>query len=69
MGNSARKAVGRLHRLAYRDWEDRVDELVSLAGFRAGEVGEGHLKGLYDRGVSAGLAAELLIEMRRAAGR
>jgi ribulose 1,5-bisphosphate carboxylase large subunit-like protein len=69
MGHSAYKARERLSRLTYQEWEDRVDELTSLAGFRVREVTGEKLMEMYARRLSAGLTAELLIEVRNAAGK
>lgn len=59
--NSAEVAKFRLRRLSLQEWKDRVDEMLSLAGYRVGQFPETPWESYYNSGLSAGRVAEVII--------
>lgn len=58
---SAAEAKARLTRLAYQEWRNRVDELLSVAGLTVNQFPDMPYESYYRAGLRAGRVAEVII--------
>ena len=60
MGSTA-EARARLTRLAFGEWKERVDTLLTVAGYKLSDFPNMPLESYYTSGLRAGRVAEVII--------